>query len=146
MPKQIEIPAGDVAVTDLALKAYDAGLLNDFGGGNVEWWQDYIRAELERAHEHYQSQAADALAVLSAVPVPDEVEKLAKFCFDMAEIETLQTLQTLIYDMSGMLADEIYYLSDEGLTDLRRRTANALDDKCPEWLERYRDPAITGGA
>ena len=34
---------------------YDAGLLNDFGGGNVEWWQDYIRAELARAHDFYAS-------------------------------------------------------------------------------------------
>lgn len=59
---------------------------------------------------------------------------------------TIETLQTLIYDMSGMLADEFDYLSDEGITDLRRRTANALGTKCPEWLERYRDPAITGGA
>lgn len=40
----------------LVLDAYDAGLLNDFGGGNVEWWQDYIRAELERAHDFYLSQ------------------------------------------------------------------------------------------
>ena len=38
------------------LEPYDAGLLNDFGGGNVEWWQDYIRAELGRAHDFYQSQ------------------------------------------------------------------------------------------
>lgn len=38
------------------LEAYDAGLLSDFGGGNVEWWQDYIRAELGRAHDFYQSQ------------------------------------------------------------------------------------------
>ena len=38
------------------LEPYDAGLLNDFGGGNVEWWQDYIRAELEHAHDFYQSQ------------------------------------------------------------------------------------------
>ena len=37
---------------------YDAGLLNDYGGGNVGWWQDYIRAELERAHDHYQEQLA----------------------------------------------------------------------------------------
>ena len=35
---------------------YDAGLLGDFGGGNVEWWQDYIRAELARAHDFYASQ------------------------------------------------------------------------------------------
>ena len=40
------------------LDRYDAGLLNDFGGGNVGWWQDYIRAELERAHDHYQEQLA----------------------------------------------------------------------------------------
>ena len=40
----------------VALNEYDAGLLNDYGGGNVEWWQDYIRAELGRAYEHYQSQ------------------------------------------------------------------------------------------
>jgi hypothetical protein len=40
----------------VALEEYDAGLLNDYGGGNVEWWQDYIRAELGRAYEHYQSQ------------------------------------------------------------------------------------------
>lgn len=59
---------------------------------------------------------------------------------------TIETLQTLIYDMSGMLADEFDYLTDEGLTDLRRRTANALGAKCPEWLEQFRDPAITGGA
>ena len=32
---------------------YDAGLLSDYGGGNVEWWQDYIRSELERAHDFY---------------------------------------------------------------------------------------------
>ena len=42
------------------LECYDAGHLNDFGGGNVGWWQDYIRAELERAHDHYQQQV-DAL-------------------------------------------------------------------------------------
>ena len=37
------------------VSAYDAGLLSDYGGGNVEWWQDYIRAELTRAHEYYMS-------------------------------------------------------------------------------------------
>ena len=38
------------------LVRYDAGLLGDGGGGDVDWWQDYIRAELERAHEHYELQ------------------------------------------------------------------------------------------
>jgi hypothetical protein len=45
-------------VKPVALEEYYAGLLNDYGGGNVEWWQDYIRAELGRAYEHYQSQIA----------------------------------------------------------------------------------------
>lgn len=40
----------------MVLNEYDAGLLNDFGGGNVEWWQDYMRAELARAYDHYQLQ------------------------------------------------------------------------------------------
>lgn len=40
------------------MDCYDAGLLNGFGGGNVEWWQDYIRAELGRADDFYQLQHA----------------------------------------------------------------------------------------
>jgi hypothetical protein len=38
------------------LDEYDAGLLNDYGGGNVEWWQDYIHYELGCAYEHYKEQ------------------------------------------------------------------------------------------
>lgn len=34
---------------------YDAGLLNDWGGGNVDWWWDYIRSELDAAHHFYES-------------------------------------------------------------------------------------------
>ena len=40
----------------IVLEEYDAGYLNDYGGGNVSWWHDYIRAELERAYDFYQSQ------------------------------------------------------------------------------------------
>lgn len=36
--------------------AYDAGILNDYGGGNVEWWHDYIRSLLSLADEHYQDE------------------------------------------------------------------------------------------
>jgi len=43
----------------VALAEYDAGLLNDYGGGNVGWWWDYIRYELGLAHDHYQEQVAD---------------------------------------------------------------------------------------
>ncbi len=41
----------------LQLDRYDAGLLGEGGGGDVGWWQDYIRTELDRAHEFYQDQA-----------------------------------------------------------------------------------------
>lgn len=34
-------------------ETYDAGLLSKFGGGDVSWWHDYIRAELGSAHEFY---------------------------------------------------------------------------------------------
>lgn len=44
------------------LDTYDSGLLNDWGGGNVGWWQDYIRAELGRAHEFYAAQIEAAEA------------------------------------------------------------------------------------
>uniref|UniRef100_A0A6M3LN60 Uncharacterized protein n=1 Tax=viral metagenome TaxID=1070528 RepID=A0A6M3LN60_9ZZZZ len=39
--------------------AYDAGYLNDWGGGNTDWWRDYIRDELARAHTFYEEQAVD---------------------------------------------------------------------------------------
>lgn len=44
------------AAPGIDLDEYDAGILSDFGGGDICWWQDYIRAELARAHEFYQSQ------------------------------------------------------------------------------------------
>ena len=52
------------------LEPYNAGLLNDFGGGNVEWWQDYIRAELGCAHDFYQSQIVTLRPVQA--PMTDE--------------------------------------------------------------------------
>ena len=38
------------------LSDYDAGYLNDYGGGNVAWWQDYVRAEIGRANDFWRSQ------------------------------------------------------------------------------------------
>lgn len=57
----------------LSLATYNAGLLSDHGGGNVSWWQDYIRAELAYAHDFYQAQV-DAYWPLSAVPATPEGE------------------------------------------------------------------------
>jgi hypothetical protein len=47
-----------MASTRVELKTYDAGLLGDGGGGDVDWWQDYIRAELARADEFYRDQVS----------------------------------------------------------------------------------------
>ena len=41
---------------------YDAGLLGDGGGGDVDWWHTYIRHGLERAHEFYAAQFRSIVA------------------------------------------------------------------------------------
>ena len=69
----------------VALAEYDAGSLNDYGGGNVGWWWDYIRYELGRAHDHYQEQVADLYTTPPAqrewVGLTDE--EIAKLdCYD----------------------------------------------------------------
>ena len=74
---------------------YDAGLLGDFGGGNVKWWQDYIRAELARAHDFYASQwpvaipAAELATLREKAAEADELQKreerMQKALSDIAE-------------------------------------------------------------
>lgn len=41
---------------------YDAGLLSDFGGGNVDWWHDQIRYQINCANTHGQQQFEAALS------------------------------------------------------------------------------------
>jgi len=49
----------------------------------------------------------------------------------------------LIEDLSVSLADEGPDFTDQWLSDLRRRTANALPlHRCPDWLKQYRDPSL----
>ena len=33
---------------------YDTGLINNFGGGNVEWWQNYIKTEINKTNDHWR--------------------------------------------------------------------------------------------
>lgn len=40
---------------------YDTGLINDYGGGNIGWWQDYIRSEIERCNEYWKERIEQAL-------------------------------------------------------------------------------------
>jgi len=44
------------------LPDYDLSLLNDWGGGNVDWWHDYLRAEIDRANAHWRSMILGILA------------------------------------------------------------------------------------
>lgn len=49
-------------------------------------------------------------------------------------------LRVLIADLSPALSDEGADWSIDGLIELRRRVANALEPReCPEWLRSYRD-------
>lgn len=59
---------------------YDAGLLNDYGAGDVAWWQDYLRAEIGRANDHWREHHADAIAALIRAaprPAPDNLRAAA---------------------------------------------------------------------
>lgn len=44
---------------------YDVGLLNDWGGGNVAWWHDYLRYEIGRANSHWIQQTESLRAELA---------------------------------------------------------------------------------
>lgn len=51
-----EIAIFKVVERENELEKFDAGYLNDFGGGNVEWWFSYIRDLLSDAHDFYVAQ------------------------------------------------------------------------------------------
>lgn len=62
---------------------------------------------------------------------------------EMVSRRTIDTLQTLIADLSAVLTDEGLDYSEDGLDRMRRRVANALPPtKCPDWLAPFRDPRI----
>lgn len=45
------------------MEQFNPGFLNNFGGGNVQWWQDYIRSLLEEAHDFYEDQLQPKILV-----------------------------------------------------------------------------------
>lgn len=44
------------------MNEYNAGLLNDWGGGNVDWWHDYLRYEVANANSHWIEQVENLRA------------------------------------------------------------------------------------
>ena len=43
------------------LEQFQAVSLNDHGGGDLNWWQDYIRSLLNSAHDFYHDQVRDVV-------------------------------------------------------------------------------------
>jgi len=33
---------------------YDPGILNDYGGGKIDWWMDYMRSEIDRCNNYWR--------------------------------------------------------------------------------------------
>lgn len=40
-------------IEKISSEHFDVGLLNDYGGGDIEWWHNYIRSLLEQSREFY---------------------------------------------------------------------------------------------
>lgn len=99
------ISAAPAAEGEPKIEPYDAGSLNDFGGGDVGWWHDYIRAELDRAYEFYliQLSAAPQPAPQPAEQQPD-VAQLVAFCEDAALSIAERTFST---EVDEQLASDI---------------------------------------
>ena len=38
----------------LNIPDYDIGLINDYGRGNVQWWQDYIRNVINSCNQYWR--------------------------------------------------------------------------------------------
>ena len=54
--KQAEsAPSASTNIASDEIADYDCGLINDYGGGNVQWWQDYLRHEINRCNEYWRS-------------------------------------------------------------------------------------------
>ncbi len=54
------------------LTDYDPGLLNDYGGGNVGWWQEYIRNCVNSCNEHWRAQIDTILTLFPSIEVEEE--------------------------------------------------------------------------
>ncbi|QWY83249.1 hypothetical protein [Rhizobium phage RHph_X2_25] len=111
------------------LDAYDAGSLGDGGGGDVSWWHDYMRAELDRAHEFYN----DQLSALSAAPkalqpvsaVEDAAKKIELWFFrDMSVCQRLR-----LFSLFGF---PVHELSNHGVQSIAlRRVVSMLSTASP---------------
>lgn len=76
----------------LMLDAYDGGYINNHGGGDTAWWGDYIRTELGRAHDFYQSQVNLFQVTANKAKVPDYKSKFEFLLQTMHSIAWMRPL------------------------------------------------------
>lgn len=93
----------------MTLDYYDAGLLGDGGGGDVSWWQDYIRSELERAHEFYQSQIDAHLRERETAKagVTDEMVEYASRIYSDSSPFALQAMREALEAVAPLLSVQV---------------------------------------
>jgi len=86
------------------MEDYDCGLINDYGGGNVEWWRDYIKAEVTRANEWWRNQVIDGEQALETEIVKLEAE-LARLKKERAELAR-ECLEQIVHWSWGPRTDD----------------------------------------
>lgn len=122
---------------DLQLKTFDAGILNDYGGGNVAWWLDYIRSLLGEAHDFYQDQADFYYDEVVSAPIP-----MVLTCYECGEdhidegiwehkLHRTHQCQHCGYEWRPALVPTVG-VSLEAYTDLARDDAKAKMEKASE--------------
>ena len=106
---------------------YDAGLLSDFGGGNVAWWQDYIRAELARAHDFYVGQSAPEVVPI----VSKTVGYLAGGTLMRRKIQGYNCKPLIVQPTTSIPATELATLREKAAeADELRKALLALKEDC----------------
>ena len=83
---------------------YDAGILNDFGGGNIQWWHDYIRSLLGLSDEHWLDEVNRFENELEGLQAENERLKNAlEIATDYVKKESTRTTIGQLYDIEHAL-------------------------------------------
>jgi hypothetical protein len=119
------------------LEDYDAGLLNDYGGGNVSWWHDYIRYEVDKANDWWRQQVE---AENPAAPAPADVNYVDAFNGDVpfpapgqSLVDALRERVKVLENLAACEADEIENIG------FRIRGVPELQDICNGSAARLRE-------
>lgn len=107
---------------------YYAGQLNDYGGGDVDWWWDYLRSEIDRANEfhaevHGQNEAALAAKDADIARLEAENQDLRTGSYLASVVEERDRLRTAletVANIAGNIPDDILCRAT-GANDARYR-------------------------